>query len=106
MKVKAVHSLSIATPQADIGKRQELANVLYCWTVGLVARYQIQGVEILLHTVQIGSARVVEFPTEGKAKEILYDAFGNVVKDGNPYLRSPLGFAGGLHDWDTGPTRT
>jgi hypothetical protein len=28
-----------------------------------------------------------------------------VVKDGNPYLRSPLGFAGGLHDWDTGLVR-
>jgi RHS repeat-associated protein len=28
-----------------------------------------------------------------------------VVKDGNPYLRSPLGFAGGLHDGDTGLVR-
>ncbi|MGE4291993.1 MAG: RHS repeat-associated core domain-containing protein [Desulfovibrio sp.] len=37
--------------------------------------------------------------------EIEYDAFGNVVRDGNPYLRSPLGFAGGLHDWDTGLVR-
>ncbi|MGE4293787.1 MAG: hypothetical protein AB7E32_16440 [Desulfovibrio sp.] len=63
---------------------------------------QGQHAEILLHTDQIGSVRVVEFPTEGMVKEILYDAFGNVVRDGNPYLRSPLGFAGGLHDWDTG----
>jgi RHS repeat-associated protein len=79
--------------------------------VGLVAQGQVQGQgqrqsgEILLHTDQIGSARVVEFPTEGMVKEILYDAFGNVVKDGNPYLRSPLGFAGGLHDGDTGLVR-
>ncbi|MGE4291995.1 MAG: RHS repeat domain-containing protein [Desulfovibrio sp.] len=66
---------------------------------------QGQGAEILLHTDQIGSVRMVEFPTEGMVKEILYDAFGNVVRDGNPYLRSPLGFAGGLHDWDTGLVR-
>ncbi|MGE4293990.1 MAG: RHS repeat-associated core domain-containing protein [Desulfovibrio sp.] len=73
--------------------------------VGLVAQSQgqgqRQGAKILLHTDQIGSVRMVEFPTDGMVKEILYDAFGNVVRDGNPYLRSPLGFAGGLHDWDT-----
>jgi RHS repeat-associated protein len=75
--------------------------------VGLVSQNQGQGqaLEILLHADQIGSVRMVEFPTEGMVKEILYDAFGNVVKDGNPYLRSPLGFAGGLHDWDTGLVR-
>ncbi|MEF2146527.1 MAG: RHS repeat-associated core domain-containing protein [Desulfovibrionaceae bacterium] len=27
------------------------------------------------------------------------------ARDGNPYLRMPLGFAGGLHDWDTGLVR-
>ncbi|MGE4291218.1 MAG: RHS repeat-associated core domain-containing protein [Desulfovibrio sp.] len=77
--------------------------------VGLVTQDQGHdqghGSEILLHTDQIGSVRVVELPTEGMVKEILYDAFGNVVKDNNPYLRSPLGFAGGLHDWDTGLVR-
>ncbi|MGE4294003.1 MAG: RHS repeat domain-containing protein [Desulfovibrio sp.] len=77
--------------------------------VGLVTQdhghSQGQHAEILLHTDQIGSVRVVEFPTEGMVKEILYDAFGNVVRDGNPYLLSPLGFAGGLQDWDTGLVR-
>ncbi|MGE4292534.1 MAG: RHS repeat-associated core domain-containing protein [Desulfovibrio sp.] len=77
--------------------------------MGLVTQDQVhsqgQHAEILLHTDQIGCVRVVEFPTEGMVKEILYDAFGNVVRDGNPYLRTPLGFAGGLHDWDTGLIR-
>ncbi|MGE4290898.1 MAG: RHS repeat-associated core domain-containing protein [Desulfovibrio sp.] len=73
--------------------------------MGLFAHSQDQHAEILLHTDQIGSVRVVEFPTEGMVKEILYDAFGNVVKDGNPYLHSPIGFAGGLHDRDTGLVR-
>ncbi|MGE4293790.1 MAG: RHS repeat-associated core domain-containing protein [Desulfovibrio sp.] len=27
------------------------------------------------------------------------------ASNGNPYLRTPLGFAGGLHDWDTGLVR-
>ncbi|MGE4291557.1 MAG: RHS repeat-associated core domain-containing protein [Desulfovibrio sp.] len=48
---------------------------------------------------------MVEFPTEGGLKEILYDAFGDVVKNNNPYLRSPFGFAGGLYDWNTGSSR-
>ncbi|MGE4292539.1 MAG: RHS repeat-associated core domain-containing protein [Desulfovibrio sp.] len=36
---------------------------------------------------------------------MLYDSFGNLVRDTNPYVRVPLGFAGGLHDWDTGLVR-
>jgi RHS repeat-associated protein len=73
--------------------------------VGLVAQGQGPSSEILLHLDQIGSVRMVEFPSEYMVKEILYDAFGNVVKDGNRYLRTPLGFAGGLHDLDTGLVR-
>ena len=38
-------------------------------------------------------------------KETLYDAFGNILKETNPELRIPLGFAGGLRDRDLCMTR-
>lgn len=60
---------------------------------------------IILHTDQIGTVRMVELQPEDMVKEILYDSFGNVIRDGNPYLPTPFGFAGGLHDRDTGLVR-
>jgi RHS repeat-associated protein len=38
-------------------------------------------------------------------KRIDYDTFGNVVADTNPAFAVPFGFAGGLHDRDTGLAR-
>ncbi|WP_319541252.1 RHS repeat-associated core domain-containing protein [uncultured Pseudodesulfovibrio sp.] len=35
-------------------------------------------------------------------KTIQYDPFGNILWDSNPSLRVPIGFAGGIHDPDTG----
>lgn len=35
-------------------------------------------------------------------KKIIYDSFGNVLSDSNPTFSVPFGFAGGLHDKDTG----
>jgi RHS repeat-associated protein len=38
-------------------------------------------------------------------KRIDYDSFGNILADTNPTLDVPFGFAGGLHDRDTGLVR-
>jgi RHS repeat-associated protein len=38
-------------------------------------------------------------------KNIDYDSFGNIVDDTNPAFEVPFGFAGGLHDRDTGLVR-
>jgi RHS repeat-associated protein len=38
-------------------------------------------------------------------KLIEYDSFGNVITDSDPTINVPFGFAGGLHDRDTGLVR-
>lgn len=38
-------------------------------------------------------------------KRIDYDSFGNIINDTNPVFEIPFGFAGGLHDRDTGLVR-
>ena len=38
-------------------------------------------------------------------KEITYDTFGNIINDTDPTFEVPFGFAGGLHDRDTGLVR-
>ena len=54
---------------------------------------------------QVGSLRLVAEGSGNVVKEIGYDAFGNVVVDTNPSFPVPFGFAGGLHDRDTGLVR-
>lgn len=54
---------------------------------------------------QIGSLRAVSNSTGTIIKQIDYDSFGNIINDTNPTLRIPFGFAGGLHDRDTGLVR-
>ncbi|CCH49900.1 RHS repeat domain-containing protein [Pseudodesulfovibrio piezophilus] len=58
-----------------------------------------------LHYDQVGSLRVVADADGDVIKEILYDPFGGTIEDTNPGFRVPLGFAGGLHDWDLGFVR-
>jgi len=38
-------------------------------------------------------------------KRVEYDSFGNLIADTNPSFEVPFGFAGGLHDRDTGLVR-
>jgi RHS repeat-associated protein len=38
-------------------------------------------------------------------KRIDYDSFGNIITETNPTMKIPFGFAGGLHDRDTGLVR-
>jgi len=63
------------------------------------------GATFRLVTDQVGSVRlVVDTATGVVAQRLDYDAFGNIVLDTNPGFQ-PFGFAGGLHDRDTGFVR-
>ena len=53
----------------------------------------------------VGSLNAVVAKDGTVVKAIQYAPFGTVLWDSNPTLRIPLGFAGGLHDPDTGLTR-
>jgi RHS repeat-associated protein len=54
---------------------------------------------------QVGSLRLVADGSGNVVKRISYDSFGNILEDTNPSLTIPFGFAGGLHDRDTGLVR-
>lgn len=54
---------------------------------------------------QVGSLRTVTDSSGNIVKRIDYDSFGNVLSDSNPVFTVPFGFAGGLHDRDTGLVR-
>ena len=54
---------------------------------------------------QVGSLRVVADASGNVVKRIDYDSFGNIINDNNPSFEVPFGFAGGLHDQDTGLLR-
>jgi RHS repeat-associated protein len=54
---------------------------------------------------QVGSLRLVADASGNVVKRISYDSFGNILEDTNPSFKIPFGFAGGLHDRDTGLVR-
>jgi RHS repeat-associated protein len=54
---------------------------------------------------QVGSLRVVADASGNVVKRIDYDSFGNIISDTDPSFEVPFGFAGGLHDQDTGLVR-
>jgi len=55
---------------------------------------------------QAGSLRLIVDSTGNIIKKrIDYDSFGNIINDTNPAFTVPFGFAGGLHDRDTGLVR-
>jgi RHS repeat-associated protein len=54
---------------------------------------------------QVGSLRVVADSAGNVVKRIDYDSFGNMIADTNEDFKIPFGFAGGLHDCDTGLVR-
>jgi RHS repeat-associated protein len=53
----------------------------------------------------VGSLRVVADSSGNVVKRIDYDSFGNIISDTDPSFEVPFGFAGGLHDQDTGLVR-
>jgi RHS repeat-associated protein len=54
---------------------------------------------------QVGSLSVVADASGNVVKRIDYDSFGNIINDTNAAFEIPFGFAGGLHDRDTGLVR-
>jgi len=54
---------------------------------------------------QVGSLRVIADAPGNVVKRIDYDSFGNIISDSNPSFELLFGFAGGLHDRDTGLIR-
>ncbi len=54
---------------------------------------------------QVGSLRVVTDASGNVVKRVDYDSFGNIINDTNATVVIPFGFAGGLHDRDTGLVR-
>jgi RHS repeat-associated protein len=63
------------------------------------------GVTYYLTYDQVGSLRVVADASGNVVKRIDYDSFGNIINDTNAAFEIPFGFAGGLHDRDTGLIR-
>ena len=49
--------------------------------------------------------RVVSGASGNVVKRIDHDSFGNIISDTDPAFEVPFGFAGGLHDRDTGLVR-
>lgn len=54
---------------------------------------------------QVGSPRAVVDASGAIVKRIDYDSFGNILADTISSFEVPFGFAGGLHDRDTGLVR-
>ena len=54
---------------------------------------------------QVGSLRIVANAVGNVIKRFDYDSFGTIINDTNPSFTIPFGFAGGLHDSDTGLVR-
>jgi len=69
------------------------------------AMHRDDGAVAYLFHDQVGSLRVVADTSGNVIKAIQYDPFGGIIEDSNPGFKSPLGFAGGLHDRDLGFVR-
>ena len=65
----------------------------------------MSGVRYYLAYDQVGTLRIVTDGAGNVVKRIDYDTFGNILGDTNASLAMPFGFAGGLHDRDTGLVR-
>ncbi|HEX6131882.1 MAG TPA: RHS repeat-associated core domain-containing protein, partial [Actinomycetota bacterium] len=78
----------------------------FVYAGGHVPVYMVAGGDTFrLLSDEVGSVRlVVNAATGAVAQRLDYDAFGNVTLDTNPGFQ-PFGFAGGLHDPDTGLVR-
>jgi RHS repeat-associated protein len=64
-----------------------------------------EGVTYYLAYDQVGSLRAVADSAGNVLKRMDYDSFGNIITDTNDAFKIPFGFAGGLHDHDTGLVR-
>lgn len=89
---------------------------VYDGTNGLVARFEYADGRMPVKMVQasatyylaydqVGSLRAVLDTGGAIVHEIAYDAWGNILAESSGGLTLPFGFAGGLHDRDTGLVR-
>ncbi len=67
--------------------------------------YTLAGQKYYIVSDHLGSPRVITDSSGNVLKAIEYDSYGNQISDSNPSLEIPFGFAGGLHDKDTGLIR-
>lgn len=58
-----------------------------------------------LHYDQVGTLRAITDKNHNIVKEVTYDTYGKIPSDTNPNFKVPFGFAGGVHDRDTGLVR-
>jgi len=63
------------------------------------------GITYCLTYDQVRSLRLVADAAGNVVKRVDYDSFGNIITDTDPSFAIPFGFAGGLHDRDTGLVR-
>jgi RHS repeat-associated protein len=76
------------------------------YTLGHVpTSFTENGTRYYLLSDHLGSPRVITDSAGQVVKTIEYDSYGNVISDSNPDFEIPFGFAGGLHDRDTGLVR-
>ena len=92
-------------PVAELDGSNNLVSRFIYGRSSNVPDYMVKGgVNYRLITDQLGSVvLVVDASTGAIAQEISYGPFGEVMGDSNPGFQ-PFGFAGGIHDTDTGLT--
>ncbi|HET7875616.1 MAG TPA: RHS repeat-associated core domain-containing protein, partial [Methylomirabilota bacterium] len=92
--------LAVRGPSGELRRRYE-----YAEGRAPVAMEVLEGPGVGRYTLcvdQVGSLRLVVDQAGQVVKEVTYDAFGNVLSDSAPSFEVSLGFAGGLHDRETG----
>ncbi|MCC5859763.1 MAG: DUF1566 domain-containing protein [Ectothiorhodospiraceae bacterium] len=69
------------------------------------SRFTQDGATYYLLSDHLGSPRIITDAQGAVVRAMDYDAYGNIIRDSNPDFTIPFGFAGGLHDPDTGLIR-
>jgi len=64
-----------------------------------------EGATYFLAYDQVGSLRLISDSAGSVIKSVVCDSFGNILSDSNLAFTVPFGFAGGLHDKETGLVR-
>lgn len=93
-------------PVAELDQNGDIESVFIYGAKGTVPSYMIKnGTKYRIISNHLGSVRMVVNTSNGDVvQRIKYDAFGRVIEDSNPGFQ-PFGFAGGLHDQQTGLVR-
>jgi len=76
-------------------------SIYYYDELGLLFAIQQDEAWYYIATDQLGTPKVVWDAAGARVKVVEYDSFGNQTDDSNPNFIIPIGFAGGLTDWET-----